>query len=152
VSEQFFWGEARLGYAAYVLPKERKMALTVTVDSTSQDGADFTITITKTGSDTGSIAIKTTEGGASHTDSYDVYAVKASAMMLTCTTTVFWFHPTLSCQVDDARPQGAATVTVTVANAPAHNGPTNYQTSSADAANIKQFLSAAAFPPLGAGA
>ena len=70
------------------------MTLSVTVDSTSQDGTDFTITITKTGSDTGNISILTTEGGASHTDSYDVYGVRASAMALACTTTVFWFHPT----------------------------------------------------------
>jgi hypothetical protein len=128
------------------------MTLSVTVDSTSQDGTDFTITITKTGSDTGNIAILTTEGGASHNDSYDVYGVRASAMALTCTTTVFWFHPTLACQVDDTHLAGAATVTVTVANAPAHNGATSYQVSSTDAANIKQFLAAAAFPPLGAGA
>jgi hypothetical protein len=128
------------------------MALSVTVNSTSQDGTDFTITITKTGSDTGSIAILTTESGASHTDSYDVYAVRASANTLTCTTTIIFFHPTLTCQVDDTQPPGAATVTVTVANAPAHNGSTPYQISSADAANIKQFLAAAAFPPLGAGA
>ena len=128
------------------------MTLSVTVNSTSQDGTDFTITITKTGSDTGNISILTTEGGASHTDSYDVYGVRASAMALACTTTVFWFHPTLTCQVDDTHPAGAATVTVTVANAPAHNGSTPYQVSSTDAANIKQFLAAAAFPPLGAGA
>lgn len=128
------------------------MTLSVTVDSTSQDGTDFTFTITKTGSDTGSIAILTTEDGASHTDSYDVYAVRASAMTLTCKTTILFFHPTLTCQVDDTKPPRAATVTVTVANAPAHNGSTPYQISSADAANIKQFLAAAVFPPLGPGA
>ena len=92
------------------------MTLSVTVNSTSQDGTDFKITITKTGSDTGNISILTTEDGASHTDSYDVYGVRASAMALACTTTVFWFHPTLTCQVDDTHPAGAATVTVTVAN------------------------------------
>jgi hypothetical protein len=128
------------------------MTLSVTVDSVSQDGTKFTITIAKTGADTANIAILTTEGGASHTDSYDVYDVKANATSLTCTTTVFFFHPTVACEVDDTRPPGAATVTVTVANAPAHNGSTDYQISSAQGANIEQFLAAAAFPPLAAGA
>ena len=105
------------------------MTSSVAVDSVSQDGTDFTITITKSGPDTANIAILTTADGASHTDSYDVYDVKANTTALTCTTTVLFFHPTLECEVDDARPPGAATVTVTVANAPAHNGATDYQVS-----------------------
>jgi hypothetical protein len=52
--------------------------------------------------------------------------------------------------IDGTRPPGAATVTVTVANTPAHNGATDYKISASDGANIKQFIAAAAFPRIGA--
>jgi hypothetical protein len=123
------------------------MTLSVSVNSVSADGTKFTITIAKEGPDTGAITIL---GADSHQDSYEVYDVTANATTLTCTTTVFFFHPNVTCAVDDSRPPGAATVTVTVANAPAHNGSTDYQISAADGANIKQFIAAAAFPLLGA--
>lgn len=118
----------------------------VTVNSVSPDGTDFKINLVKTGPDTATITIITTERGVSHTDEYSVFDVKANPTTLTCTTTVFWWHPTVTCVVDGARPPGAATVTVTVANAPAHNGATDYEISATDGANIKQFIAAAAFP------
>jgi hypothetical protein len=106
----------------------------VTVDSVSPDGTDFKINLVKTGADTATIKIITTDRGVSHTDEYNVFQVRATT--LTCTTTVLWWHPTVSCVVDGARPPGAATVTVTIANAPAHNGATDYAISASDGANI----------------
>jgi hypothetical protein len=120
----------------------------VTVDSVSPDGADFKITLLKTGPDTAAITIITTEQGVSHSDDYSVYSVKANATTLNCTATVWWLHPTVTCVVDNARPPGAATVTVTIANAPFHNGSTDYGISASDGANIKRFIAAAAFPPI----
>jgi hypothetical protein len=127
------------------------MTPSVSVDSTSVDGTDFKITLVKTGSDTANITIITTQNGVPHTDTYNVFSVMANTTTLTCTATVLWFHPNLTCEVDDTRPPGAATVSVIVANAPAHNGTTDYQISSADGANVKQFIAAAAFPLLGGG-
>jgi len=127
------------------------MPFSVSVDSVSSDGTDFTISIAKTGPDTAAISIVTTQNGVSHTDSYAVYNVKASTTTLTCTATVIFFHPNVTCKVDNNRPPGAATVTVTVANAPAHNGTADYQVSTADGVKIVQFLAAAGYPPLGPG-
>lgn len=118
----------------------------VTVDSVSPNGTDFKINLVKTGPDTATIIIITSSRGVAHTDEYGVFDVKANPTTLTCTTTVFFFHPTVTCVVDDARPLGAATVTITVANAPAHNGATDYAISASDGANIKRFIAAAAFP------
>jgi hypothetical protein len=122
------------------------MTLSVTVNSVSANGTKFTITIAKQGSDTAAISIL--QDGDSHKDTYDVYDVRADATTLKCTATVLFFHPNVTCEVGDSRPPGAATVTVTIANAPAYNGSTDYQISAADSANIKQFLATAAFPPL----
>jgi hypothetical protein len=127
------------------------MTSSVSVDSISADGTGFTIKIAKTGSDTANIAILTNQNGASHTDAYDVFDVKTSTTTLACTATVFFFHPTVTCKVDDTQAPGAATVTVTVANAPAHNGATNYKISAADGGKITEFIAAAGFPPLRAG-
>jgi hypothetical protein len=121
----------------------------VTVNSVSPDGKDFKINLVKTGSDTATITIMTTESGVSQTDSYNVFDVRADPTTLTCTTTVIFWRPTVTCVVDGDRPPGAATVTVTVANAPAHNGATDYEISAQDGANIKQFIAAAGFPPIG---
>lgn len=127
------------------------MALSVTVDSEASDGTDFKITITKTGSTTAKITLTTTQSGVAHTDNYDVFGVLANATTLTCTATVLWFHPSLTCAIDDNRPPGAATVDITVANAPAHNGITQYQISAGDSTKLKQFIASAAFPALNAG-
>ena len=126
------------------------MPLSVSVNSVAPNGTTFTIAIAKTGSDTVDIKIITTHSGVSHTDPYEAYDVRANATKLTCMTTVYGiFHPTVTCEVDDTQPPGAATVIVTVANAPAYNGATNFQISTADGAKIKQFIAAAAFPKLG---
>ena len=127
---------------------ELAMPLSVSVESISSDGTDFTISITQTGPDTAAISITTTESSVSHTDSYNVYDVKASTKALTCTATVLFFHPNLTCAIDGTRPPGAATVSVSVANAPAHNGTTDYQVSNADGLKIVQFLTTANYPPL----
>jgi hypothetical protein len=121
----------------------------VTVDSVSPDGTDFKINLVKTGPETAIITIITTESGVSHTDEYNAFQVRANPTTLTCTTTVIFWHPTVSCVIDSARPPGAATVTLTVANAPAHNGATDYTISASDSANLKQFIAAAAFPAIG---
>lgn len=121
----------------------------VTFESASSDGIDFKITILKTGVDTANIAITSKESGVEHTDTYNVFSVTANATTIYCATTVLWWHPTLKCTIDSTRPPGAATVRITVANAPAHNGPTDYKVSAIDARKIAQFLAAAAFPPLG---
>jgi hypothetical protein len=118
----------------------------VTVDSISPDGTDFKINLVKIGADTATITIITTDRGVSHTDEYNVFQVRANPTTLTCTTTVLWWHPTVSCVVDGAQPPGEATITVTIANAPAHNGATDYRISASDGANIKRFIAAAAFP------
>jgi hypothetical protein len=128
-----------------LIPYKEIAMCSVTVDSRSADGTEFKIALVKTGADTANITIS--QSGNNQTDSYSVYGIMANATMLTCTTTVLWFHPTITCNVDEARPPGAATVSVTVANAPAHNGTTDYTISRPDAANIREFIVASVFPP-----
>ena len=100
----------------------------VAFSSVSSDGIDFTITISKTGPSTANISIKSSENGAEHNDTYNVYNVTASAAkMLFVRQSVLLWHPTLACTIDNTRPPGAATVSITVANAPAHNGTTPIQ-------------------------
>ena len=118
---------------------------TVMVSSTSADGIEFAITIRKTGPDTATITI--TKEGDAQTDNYNVFSVKSNTTTLFCTAAIFFFRPTVTCRLDETQPPGAATVSVTVASAPAHNGTTNYKVSGADGAKIRQFIAAAAFPP-----
>ena len=80
---------------------------TVTVDSTTVDGVEFSITIRKTGPDTATITI--TKEADAQTDSYNVFSVTANATTLFCTAAIFVFRPTVTCKLDETRPPGAAT-------------------------------------------
>jgi hypothetical protein len=105
-------------------------------------GPQTTITIDKTGPDTGSLS---TDDGT-----FDVYNVQASAdgKKLICKTQVFFFVVTISVTVLDSRSPDKATVSLTIENAPVRNGTTDYVITASDETDLIQFVAGSHFPVL----
>ena len=105
-------------------------------------GEQTTITIDKTGTDTGTLS---TDGR-----SFDVFNVQASpdGTKLVCNTQVFFWLVTITVTVLVSHAPGKATVRVTIENAPGHNGTTEYVVTGADETNLIQFVVDSHFPVL----
>ncbi len=105
-------------------------------------GPQTAITIDKTGPDTGTL---TSDG-----DSFDVFNVRASpdGMKLVCNTRVFFWLVTITVTVLVSHAPDKATVSVTIENAPSHNGTTEYLVTGADETNLVQFVVDSHFPVL----
>ena len=105
-------------------------------------GEQTTITIDMTGLDTGTLS---TDGR-----SFDVFNVQASpdGKKLVCNTQVFFWLVTITVTVLVSHAPGKVTVSVTIENAPGHNGTTEYLVTGADETNLIQFVVDSHFPVL----
>ena len=117
--------------------------MSVTIHAVPVSGGEqTTITIDKTGPDTGTLS---TDG-----QSFDVFNVKASTdgTKLVCNTQVFFWLVKITVTVLVSHAPDKATVSVTIENAPGHNGTTEYVVTGADEANLIQFVIDSHFPVL----
>jgi hypothetical protein len=117
------------------------MAVTIHAVSIS-DGTQSTITIDKTGPDTGTINVDGTN--------YNVYNVKAGAdgKKLVCNTKRLFFTITVTVAVLASQSSNSATVSLTIAGAPFGNGTTDYSITLMDQTKLTQFIVGSDFPVL----
>jgi hypothetical protein len=112
--------------------------MSVTIDTTDDNGENIEITLAKTGPDTGTIAV----GG----ESYNLSGIKASAdgTHLKCNVDgIIFFSPTVDFSV-----QGANSVRVAIAGAGPKSGTTNYPITPDTQVQITKFIKDSAFPAL----
>ena len=106
-------------------------------------GQQTTITIDKTGPDTGTLSAD--EG------SFDVFNIKASpdGKKLVCNTQYFFWLITITVTVLVSHAPEKVELSVTIENGPrGHNGTTKYLVTAADETNLIQFVVDSHFPAL----
>jgi hypothetical protein len=129
----------------------------VTISSKTSTGAQFQITLDKTGADRGTIRIKTWAANANPASAdpakdqtiklYDIKAAK-SGEKLVCRGDVFGPDPTITCTVHPGHGQVSAMVRVAVEGALMFNGTTDYAIGATDQQQVEAFIANAGFPEL----
>ncbi|MBV9702121.1 MAG: hypothetical protein JO163_05290 [Methylobacteriaceae bacterium] len=132
------------------------MQPSVKIGSDAPTGEHFQIELQKTGDSTAHIQFELWHKGhdpaalpPDSNQSFDANDIRASKDSLVCRGSIFIFHPSLTCTINDAQPPKGPFVRVVVGGAPIGNGTHEYPISAADKGKIEQFLSAAKFPPIG---
>ena|ERR1700728_2551410 len=122
---------------------------TVTIHSDA-DGVTRTITLTKTGADTGHLTIASTAAPGSDQD-YDVTNVQADpvALKLTCLTQVAFVTAEIDLSIQRGIGGQAPVATVVVSHALFGDGTYVYPLRAGEDQLVQNFLNQAAFPPLG---
>ncbi len=126
------------------------MTATVTIHSDA-DGVTRTITLTKTGVDTGHITIASTAAPGSDQD-YDLTNIQAdaAALKLTCQTQVGFVTAEIDMSIQRGAAGKAPIATMVVSHALFGDGTYVYPLRAGEDQLVQNFLVQAAFPPLAA--
>lgn len=120
------------------------MVDSVTLYSTEADGTKYQITLNKTGTDTGSLDVKSFDKDDKplKDESFELYNILAAAdgASLGCYAKVFGADPWVTFEIKDND------ITVTVNGAWASNGVTNYNLDNVNVLAILAFIKECAFP------
>ena len=126
-----------------------RMNPSVTIHSDA-DGVTKTITLTKTGADTGHITIASTAAPGNGQD-YDVTNIQADpvALKLTCQTQVVFVTAEIDLSIQRGVGGQAPVATVVVSHSVVGDGTYVYPLRAGEDNLVQNFLVQAAFPPLG---